>query len=131
MKMNLKNALKIMGAAEKYATLINVPVVVAISDEGGNTVAVHRMDGACLASIDLAINKAFTAVATKFPTHELGKAAQSDGPLFGINTTNSGRIVIFGGGYPVKEKDEIVGAIGVSGGSVEQDMAIAEAGIKG
>lgn len=130
MKMTLDLALKMIKAAKAKAEAIKVPQIIAVVDEGGNLVAQHRMDGAILASIDISLNKAFTAAATKTPTHVLGATAQSGGPLFGLNTTNNGRIVIFGGGYPVQDENgEIIGAIGVSGGSVEEDMACAEAGL--
>ncbi len=131
MKMTLNLALKMIAAAEKKAKSIKVPQVIAVVDDGGNLVAQHRMDGAIFASIDISYSKAFTAVATKTPSHILGEAAQAGGPLFGLNTTNNGRIVIFGGGYPVMGKDgKVIGAIGVSGGSVEDDMACAEAGLE-
>lgn len=130
MKMTLDLALKMIKAAEKKAESIKVPQIIAVVDAGGNLVAQHRMDGAILASIDISCSKAFTAVATKVPSHLLGEAAQAGGPLFGVNTTNSGKIVIFGGGYPVTDKNgEVIGAIGVSGGTVEEDMLCAEAGL--
>jgi uncharacterized protein GlcG (DUF336 family) len=88
------------------------------------------MDNALLASLDIAVNKAYTAVALKISTDELAKVAQPGGPLFGINTTDGCRIVIFGGGYPLKKGDEIVGGIGVSGGSVDEDMACAGAALE-
>ncbi len=130
MKMTLDLALKMIKAAETKAKSIQVPQIIAVVDAGCNLVAQHRMDGAILASIDISYNKAFTAAATKTPSHILGEAAQTGGPLFGLNTTNQGRIVIFGGGYPLTDENgEVIGAIGVSGGSVEEDMACAEAGL--
>jgi uncharacterized protein GlcG (DUF336 family) len=130
MKMTLDLALKMIEAAEVKSKSIKVPMIIAVVDDGTNLVAQHRMDDAILASIDISYGKAFTAAATKMPTHVLGEAAQTGGPLFGLNTTNNGKIVIFGGGYPVtNEKGEVIGAIGVSGGSIEEDMACAEAGL--
>ena len=81
-------------------------------------------------SIDISRNKAYTAVAVKLPTHELAAVSQSGQALFGIHTTDGGRIVIFGGGFPLKSGNEIIGGIGVSGGSVEDDMKCAEAGLE-
>ena len=130
MKMTLELALKMIKKPEEKAQSINVPQIIAVVDAGGNLVAQHRMDGAILASIDISFKKAYTAVATKTPSHLLGAAAQVGGPLFGLNTTNNGKIVIFGGGYPVSDENgQVIGAIGVSGGSVEEDMACAEAGL--
>ena len=105
-------------------------MVIAVVDAGGNPIALHRMDDALLVSINIAANKAYTAVAVKRPTHELAKVAQPGEPLFGIHTTDGCRIVIFGGGFPLKKGDEIVGGIGVSGGSVEEDMACAMAALQ-
>lgn len=131
MKMTLALALKMIQAAEEKAKSINVPQIVTVLDAGANLVAQHRMDGAILASIDISYNKAFTGVSTKTPTHLLRESAGIDGPLFGLNTTNGGRIVLFGGGYPVTDKNgELIGSIGVSGGTVEEDMACAEAGLE-
>lgn len=129
MKINLSNALKMIQAVEEHAKSINVPSVIVVVDEGANVVALHRMDDAILASIDIASNKAFTAVATKSATHQLGAAAQAGQPLFGVNTTNNGRIVIFGGGYPIMDNGKVIGGLGVSGGTVEEDMANAEVGL--
>jgi uncharacterized protein GlcG (DUF336 family) len=129
MKLSLETALKLIASARKKAEEIGVPMVIAVVDAGGNPIALQRMDNALLVSINIATNKAYTAVAVKVPTHELAKVAQPGGPLFGINTTDGCRVVIFGGGYPLKRGDEIVGGIGVSGGSVEEDMACAEAAL--
>jgi uncharacterized protein GlcG (DUF336 family) len=130
MNISLDQALELLGAARKQAAKINVPMVIAVVDAGGNLVAQHRMDGALLVSVDIARNKAYTAVAVKIPTHELAVAAQPGQSLFGIHTTDGGRIVIFGGGFPLFAKDELVGGIGVSGGSVEEDIACAQAALK-
>jgi len=88
------------------------------------------MDKAWLGSINIAINKAFTAVAFNMTTEDLGKESQPGKSLFGIHATNMGRLVIFGGGIPLRKKDELVGAIGVSGGAVPQDIDVAKAGVK-
>jgi uncharacterized protein GlcG (DUF336 family) len=130
MKLGLDTALELIAYARKKAEEIGVPMVIAVVDGGGNTIALQRMDNALLASLDIAVNKAYTAVALKISTDELAKVAQPGGPLFGINTTDGCRIVIFGGGYPLKKGDEIVGGIGVSGGSVDEDMACAGAALE-
>jgi uncharacterized protein GlcG (DUF336 family) len=98
-------------------------------DSGGNLTAMQRMDGALLVSIDIAVNKAYTAAAIKIPTHELARLAQPGQSLFGIHNADGGRIVIFGGGFPLKREDEVIGGIGVSGGSVEEDILCAEAAL--
>lgn len=130
MSINLDLALKVIEAAKDKAAEIGVPMVVAIVDAGGRLVALQRMDKALLVSIDIAINKAYTAVAVKLPSHELGQLAQPGQPLFGIHNADGGRIVIFGGGLPLKRNGEIIGGIGVSGGSVEDDVLCATAGLK-
>jgi len=130
MNISLDEALKLIAAARKQAEKINVPMVIAVVDAGGNLVAQQRMDGALLVSVNISLNKAYSAVAVKIPTHELAGAAQPGQPLFGIHNTDGGRIVIFGGGFPLFSKDGLVGGIGVSGGSVEEDMACAGAALK-
>jgi uncharacterized protein GlcG (DUF336 family) len=130
MNRTLDLALELVAAAREKAKEIGVPMVIAVVDAGGNMVAVQRMDNALLVSIDIAINKAYTAVAVKMPTHELAKIAQPGTPLFGIQNTEGGRIVIFGGGFPLERNHVMIGGIGVSGGSVEDDMLCAEAAVK-
>lgn len=130
MNINLDLALQVIQAAKEKSAEIGVPMVIAIADAGGNLVALQRMDQALLVSLDVATNKAYTAVALKLPTHELAPLAQPGQPLFGIHNADGGRIIIFGGGFPLKRGNEIIGGIGVSGGSVEEDMLCAEAGIE-
>ncbi len=129
MHITLDEALPLLAAARTEALEIGVPMVMAVVDAGGNLVAQYRMDDALLVSIDLAKNKAYTAVAVKVATHDLAKAAQPGAPLYGIHATDQGRIVIFGGGMPLYREGTIIGAIGVSGGSVEEDMRCAQAGV--
>jgi uncharacterized protein GlcG (DUF336 family) len=128
--MDLDLALALIDAAKAKAKEIGVPMVIAVVDTGGNLSALQRMDQALLVSLDIAVNKAYSAVAVKVPTHELAKVAQPGQPLFGIHNADRGRIVIFGGGFPLSQGNEIIGGIGVSGGSVEQDMLCAEAALK-
>ena len=127
MQMTLDLALNLTAAVRTKANEIGVPMVIAVVDAGGNLVSQHRMDDALLVSIDISLNKAYTAVAVKIPTHELAPLAQSGGPLFGISHADGGRIVIFGGGFPLKDGAKIIGGIGVSGGSVEEDILCATA----
>lgn len=129
MNINLEEALELIASARTRAEEIGVPMVIAVTDSGGNLVALQRMDGALLVSVDVAMNKAYTAVAVKLPTQDLAAMAQSGQPLFGIHNADGGRIVIFGGGIPLQRGDMIVGGIGVSGGSVEDDVKCANAAV--
>jgi uncharacterized protein GlcG (DUF336 family) len=129
MVLALEEAKKVLGGAEAKAKEIGVPMNIAVVDVGGNLVAFERMDKAWLGSINIAINKAFTAVAFNMTTEELGKASQPRESLFGIHATNQGRLVIFGGGIPLRKGGELVGGIGVSGGAVPEDIKVAEAGV--
>ena len=126
--LNLDKAKKMISAAEKKSVEINVPMVITVVDEGGNLIAQERMDGALLASIAISRGKAYTAVALKMPTETLAGLTQPTQPLFGINTIDD-KIVIFGGGLPIVENGRIVGGIGVSGGSVEEDISVVTAGL--
>jgi uncharacterized protein GlcG (DUF336 family) len=126
--LTLNDAMKVISAAQKKAAAIGQPMNVAVADGGGNLVAHIRMDGAWLGSIDISIKKAFTARAFDIATRDLAPLAQPGADFYGINTSNQGRIMIFAGGIPLRRGAEVVGAIGVSGGSGEQDQAVAEAG---
>jgi uncharacterized protein GlcG (DUF336 family) len=128
--VTLQEARKIIGAAEKKAAEIRQPMNIAVVDEGGNLVSHVRMDGAWIGSIDIAINKAFTSRAFDISTQDLAQHSQSGGQFFGIHASNHGRVMVFAGGIPLKRDGKIVGAIGVSGGSGEQDHTVAEAGAK-
>lgn len=125
----LEKAKKMIAAAEKKAVEIGVPMVIAVVDAGGNLVAQERMDNALLASVSIALNKAYTAVALKMSTEQAASVSQPGQSLYGINTTDNCRIVIFGGGFPIWENGVLVGGIGVSGGSVDEDMSVAKAGL--
>lgn len=126
--VTLEDARRVIAAAEKKAQSIKQPMNIAVADEGGNLIAMVRMDGAWLGSIDIAINKAYTARAFDISTKELGELSQSGDQFFGIHVSNHGRIMIFAGGVPLKKNGKVVGAIGVSGGMGKQDHAVAEAG---
>lgn len=127
--ISLELAHKMLEAAVQKAEKLGVPENIAIVDEGNNLVAFARMDGAWIGSIDIAMKKAYTARAFDMSTEALGKMAEPGKPLYGIHVTNEGKVVIFGGGLPIKKGDRIIGAIGVSGGTVSQDISVAEAGV--
>ncbi len=110
---------------------MRIPSNIAVVDGGGGLLAHIRMDGAWLGSVDIAINKAWTARAFDASTEDLARLTQSGQPGFGLNTTNDSRVVIFGGGIPIKVDGMVVGAVGASGGSVEQDIAVARAAVAG
>src|ERR1700691_1456006 len=124
----IREARKIIAPAEKKALEIHQPMNIAVVDEGGNLITHVRMDGAWIGSVDISINKAFTSRAFDIATKDLAQHSQSGGQFFGIHASNHGRIMIFAGGIPLKKDGKVVGAIGVSGGSGEQDHAVAEAG---
>ena len=127
--VTLEEAQRIISAAEHKGQQMGQPMNIAVMDAGRNLVAFHRMDGAWVASIDIAIDKAFTSAGRGLTTREMGQMAQPGQPLFGINTTHGGRIVIFAGGIPLMRDGEVVGAIGVSGGTPDEDHEVAEAGV--
>ncbi|MBQ9860358.1 MAG: cob(I)yrinic acid a,c-diamide adenosyltransferase [Clostridia bacterium] len=118
-----RKAVALCEAVQQHAAAHGVRVVTAVCDAGGNPVAMLRADDAFIASVDIAMNKAFTSVSLKMTTEELGKLAQPGESLYGIQFTNNGRIVIFGGGVPLTEDGVIVGGFGVSGGSAAEDTA--------
>ena len=124
-RFDLAAAKRIAERAEARSAELGVPVVIAAADAGGNLMLLHRVEGALLASIEIAINKAWSAVAFQAPTATLGPLATEDGPFPGLADTNSGRVVLFGGGVPVHVDGELAGAIGISGGTAEQDVDIA------
>ncbi len=125
----LRKAKIMIEAAEQKALEIGVPMVIAAVDMGGNLIAQHRMDGSLLASISISLDKAYTAVALKMPTNEAAAVAAPGQSLYGLNTTDGGRLVVFGGGFPIVEGGIMIGGFGVSGGSVDEDMTVAKAGL--
>lgn len=127
--IGLDTATELIETAEHRARGLDLQMVVAVVNAEGNLVAQHRMDGAWLASVSISRNKAYTAAALKQPTDALAEPSQPGASLYGLQTTDDNRIVIFGGGYPLRRDGEIVGAIGASGGEVEQDMEVAQAGV--
>ncbi len=125
----LDTAKEVIEAAEDHAEEIGQPMVVTVANSEGNLIGQHRMDDAWLASVSISRNKAYTAAALDMPTHTLAEPSEPGNSLYGLQTTDDNRIVIFGGGYPLTEDGEVVGAIGVSGGEVSQDRKVAEAGV--
>jgi uncharacterized protein GlcG (DUF336 family) len=126
--VTLAQAETVLAAAKKKAKDIGVPMNIAVVDAGNNLTAFARQDGAWLGSIAIAQDKAFTARAFDSATDELYEKTQPGGSLYGIGVSNDGRVITFPGGVPLTDGDEVVGAIGVSGGEVDQDQAVAEAG---
>jgi len=127
--ISLELAKKMLEAAEKKAKEIGVPMIIAIADESGHLKCLSCMDGAALMSIQIAQDKAYTAIAFGIPTHEWYPLIK-DEPSLMMGITHTSRLIIFGGGYPIKLGDMIIGGIGVSGGAPAQDMECAEAALE-
>lgn len=128
-QLSLEAVKEMAAAAEKKADNMNVPVVFAAVDAGANLMFMQRMEDAFITSVDIAINKAFTAAALKIGSHEVAPDVQPGKSLYGLQLSNNCRIVPFGGGFPLIVDGRVVGAVGVSGGTVEEDMAIAQAAV--
>jgi uncharacterized protein GlcG (DUF336 family) len=120
---------QVIAAAEAKAEEISTPMCIAVVDDGGNLKAFSRMDGAALLSVQVSQDKAYTAVGFGMPTHEWHDFIKDDPPLRDGATAGIERLVVFGGGYPIKVDDQVVGGIGVSGGHWTQDQEVAEAGL--
>jgi uncharacterized protein GlcG (DUF336 family) len=127
--ITLEDAKRVIEAAENKATEIGCPMDIAVTDAGGNLKSHVRMDGAFVGSITISINKAYTAIAFQQPTANLQEVTRPDGPIYGLSDAHGGRLVVFPGGIPLVRDNVIVGAIGVSTGTVEQDQEVAEAGV--
>lgn len=123
--VTLDMAKKLIAAVEQKAAQMGVNAVIAVANRGANPVAVHCMDNSYIASYDIAFNKAYTCAALKMPTTVLKELCQPGGELYGIQHTNNGRIVIFGGGIPIMKNGQCIGGLGVSGGSEAQDTELA------
>jgi len=129
--LTLADARRIIAAGEKKAQELELLYNIAVVDSGGGLIAHIRMDGAWLGSVDISINKAWTSRAFDLTTEYVAAATQSGQSLFGLNTTNRGKVVIFGGGEPIKEGNLVIGAVGASGGSVENDIKVVQAAAAG
>ena len=128
--ISLETAKDVIAATEQKAKEIENPMVITIANSEGNLIAQHRMDDAWLASVNISRNKAYTSAALEMATEELAEPSEPGESLYGLQTTDDDRIVVFGGGYPLTKDGEVVGAIGVSGGQVAQDMEVAQAGVE-
>ena len=128
--VTLEDARRVIAAGEDEARRQDQPVNIAVVDVGGTLVAHIRQDGAWIGSVDIAINKAFSARAFDVSTAGLGENSQPGGQFYGIQDSNHGRVMIFAGGVPLWSGDTVVGAVGVSGGTGEQDAAVADAAAK-
>jgi uncharacterized protein GlcG (DUF336 family) len=125
--VSLEDAQRVIVAGQAKAGEIGAPSNVAVVDVGGNLVAHIRMDNAWVGSVDISVNKAFTARAFDIATKDLAENAQPGEQFYGIQNSNHGRVMIFAGGIPLRQDGQVVGAVGVSGGSGEQDQTVAEA----
>lgn len=128
-KITLDQAKRLIEVIEEEAKRRNMQAVIAVCGPDGNPIAVHVMDGAFLVSFDVAVKKAYTSVAVKMSTMELNALAQPGGTFYGLDKMEGGNIIIFGGGIPIKVGENIIGGLGVSGGTGEQDHSLAEYGI--
>jgi uncharacterized protein GlcG (DUF336 family) len=127
--LTLADAKRMLNAGEAKADELGIPYNIAVVDTGGHLLSFTRQDGAMIGCVELAINKAYSACIFDKPTHVLGDLAQPSAELYGIQHSNAGRVVIFGGGIPVRCKGVIIGAVGASAGTVAQDIAVAEAAL--
>jgi len=128
-RLDISDANVLIAGAIAKADDIGVPMCIAITDEAGNLMAFCRMDGGKVTSSTIAIDKAFTAAGAKKATHDYGIASQPGAPAYGISSAIGGRLMVVGGGYPVIVDGHVVGGIGVSSGTPDQDMVVAQAGI--
>jgi uncharacterized protein GlcG (DUF336 family) len=128
-KLTLDDARIIMEGAEAKAQDIGVDMDIAITDENGSLLMFHRMDNGRITSIDVAISKSFTAAAARRSTRSYGEVSGPGGPAFGIHVSNQGRFMIVAGGLPLFVDEQIVGGVGCSSGSPDQDEIVAQAGI--
>jgi uncharacterized protein GlcG (DUF336 family) len=127
--ITLEEAQRVVQAALDKAQELGQPMNVAVVDNGRELKAFSRMEDAWLGSISIAIDKAFTSASFLMPTQDLASMTQPGEPLYGLETTNGGRIINFAGGIPLMRGDDVAGAIGVSGGTPDQDHEVAEAGV--
>ena len=126
MSITLEEARRLLDSAVEHATAIGVPSSVAVVDVGGHVVVKARMDGAPLVTVRMCEDKAYTAVAVGEPTANLLPDTQPGAPLFGLFAAEAGRIIVFGGGFPLFTGEGLVGGLGIAGGTVEQDLEIGD-----
>jgi uncharacterized protein GlcG (DUF336 family) len=128
-QIGLDLAQAILGSVREAAVREGIAAALAVCDRAGNLIAFARMDGAPLGATELAANKAHTAALWEMQTGEFQRSTQPGGVDWGLNTSAGGRIVVYAGGVPILVDGELVGAVGVSGGTGEQDEACALAGL--
>ncbi|HUN48452.1 MAG TPA: heme-binding protein [Stellaceae bacterium] len=126
--LSLAEANLILDAAQKKAEELGVPQVLCVADAAGYPIALRRLDGGKVTSVQIAMNKAFTAAGHRKPTHNYKNALPGE-EAFGIFTQHDGRFTVFVGGFPILVNGKVVGGVGASGGNGEQDIAVCEAGI--
>ena len=126
--MNLEVAVKLIEAVESKAKEMGLAVVVAVSNAAGRPIAVHCMDGAYYGSFDVAINKTFTSTAFQMPTAKLAELCRPGESLYGLQFSNDGKVMILGGGEPLMIGNTMIGALGVSGASAQEDTELAAFG---
>lgn len=130
MGLTLAAARRIVAAVLAEAAAMGVPLSAAVVDDGDRLIAFERMDGADLVSVELARDKAFTALVNRMPTGDLGPVVQPGTEFYGYDSVAGGRMIVFAGGVPLERGGVLVGALGVSGGSAEQDQRAADAGVR-
>lgn len=128
-RLSLSDAKLLLDGAKNEAQIIGVPMCIAVVDESGNLIAFDRMDGGKVTSITIAQDKAFTAAAARKATHEYNEVCVPGSLVFGIHTALGGRLSVVGGGLPIVVDGAVVGGIGLSSGTPQQDMQCAQAGI--
>lgn len=129
--LSLADAAGLAACAEACARAMGLPICVSIADAEGRQILFHRMEGSLPASAELATAKAWTAAAYRMGSDELGRLAQPGGMLFGVGHTGREQVVLFGGGLPCRAGGAVIGAIGISGGTVDEDMQIARHALDG
>lgn len=126
--MSLELAVRLIETVEKKAEEMDMRVVIAVSDASGRPVAIHCMDGAYHGSFDVALNKTYTSTAFQMSTSKLSRLCQPGQDLYGLQFSNEGKVMILGGGEPLMIGKTMIGALGVSGGTAEQDTQLAAYG---
>ena len=124
-KISLESAKRLIDIVEEEAKKRGKKVAIAVCGPDGNPIAVHAMDGAFLVSFNVAVKKAYTAAGVQMSTYEFGKLAQPGGTFYGVEAIEGGNMIIFGGGVPIKIGETMIGALGVSGGTGEEDHDLA------
>ena len=129
LKLTLEDTKKMMDGAINKAIEIGIDMDIAIMDDGGHLILFTRIDNARITSINISIDKAFTAAAARKATSDYGKSVRNHGPAFGVQTSHQGRFCVVGGGLPLFVDSQIVGGIGCSSGTSDQDIVVAQAGL--